>query len=102
MQGVCYHLYSRARSAGLADFQVPELQRSPLDELCLQARRRPPPGPRPCAERDRGGRGSSRLASGASGSQRRLARFTCRAGFIASPEGRCRPINLPDMAQGAA
>lgn len=37
-QGVCFHLYSRARSLGLAEFQVPELQRSPLDELCLQAR----------------------------------------------------------------
>ena len=40
MQGVCFHLYSRTRSAGLADFQVPELQRSPLDELCLQARQK--------------------------------------------------------------
>ena len=37
-QGVCFHLYSRTRSVGLAEFQVPELQRSPLDELCLQAR----------------------------------------------------------------
>jgi hypothetical protein len=53
VQGVCYHLYSRARSAGLADFQVPELQRSPLDELCLQARRRPPLRPRPRAGRDK-------------------------------------------------
>ena len=37
-QGVCYHLYSRARSEGLPEFQTPELQRSPLDELSLQAR----------------------------------------------------------------
>ena len=37
-QGVCFHLYSRARSEGLADFQTPELQRSPLDELTLQVR----------------------------------------------------------------
>ena len=36
MQGVCYHLYSRARSAALAEFQLPELQRCPLEELCLQ------------------------------------------------------------------
>ena len=37
-QGVCFHLYSRVRSEGLADFQTPELQRSPLDELSLQVR----------------------------------------------------------------
>ena len=38
MQGVCFHLYSKARSSGLAEYQLPELQRSPLDELSLQAR----------------------------------------------------------------
>ncbi|BDA50474.1 3'-5' RNA helicase YTHDC2 [Coccomyxa sp. Obi] len=37
-QGVCFHLYSRVRSEGLADFQLPELQRSPLDELSLQVK----------------------------------------------------------------
>ncbi|CAL5229490.1 g12825 [Coccomyxa viridis] len=37
-QGVCFHLYSKARSSGLAEYQLPELQRSPLDELSLQAR----------------------------------------------------------------
>ena len=35
---MCYHLYSRVRSEGLPDFQAPELQRSPLDELSLQVR----------------------------------------------------------------
>lgn len=36
--GVAYHLYSRVRSNGLAPFQLPELHRTSLDELCLQAR----------------------------------------------------------------
>jgi HrpA-like RNA helicase len=31
-------LYSRVRSQALADFQLPELRRSPLDEMCLQAK----------------------------------------------------------------
>ncbi len=34
--GVCFHMYSRQRSESLADFQLPELRRSPLDEMCLQ------------------------------------------------------------------
>lgn len=34
--GVCFHMYSRQRSDSLADFQLPELRRSPLDEMCLQ------------------------------------------------------------------
>jgi HrpA-like RNA helicase len=34
--GVAFHLYSRVRSNGLADFQQPELHRIALDELCLQ------------------------------------------------------------------
>ncbi len=38
MQGVCFHLYSKARSNGLAEYQLPELQRSPLDELSLQVK----------------------------------------------------------------
>ncbi|KAK9807916.1 hypothetical protein WJX73_001801 [Symbiochloris irregularis] len=36
--GVCYHLYSRARSDSLPEFQLPELQRCPLEELCLQVK----------------------------------------------------------------
>ncbi|KAL4422956.1 hypothetical protein ABPG75_009153 [Micractinium tetrahymenae] len=36
--GVCFHMYSRARSEALADFQLPELRRSPLDEMCLQVK----------------------------------------------------------------
>ena len=36
--GVALHLYSRARAAALPDFALPELQRSPLDELCLQVK----------------------------------------------------------------
>ncbi len=36
LQGVCFHLYSKTRSSGLAEYQLPELQRSPLDELSLQ------------------------------------------------------------------
>ena len=36
VQGLCFHLYSKARSSGLAEYQLPELQRSPLDELSLQ------------------------------------------------------------------
>jgi len=34
--GECYRLYSSARMASFADFQLPEMQRSPLEELCLQ------------------------------------------------------------------
>ena len=41
VQGVCFHLYSKARSSGLAEYQLPELQRSPLDELSLQVRHWP-------------------------------------------------------------
>ena len=33
---MCYHMFSRARSSAFAEFQVPELQRTPLEELCLQ------------------------------------------------------------------
>ena len=36
LQGVCFHLYSKTRSSGLSEYQLPELQRSPLDELSLQ------------------------------------------------------------------
>lgn len=34
--GICYHLYSKARAASLPDFQIPELRRMPIEELCLQ------------------------------------------------------------------
>ena len=34
---MCYHLYSKARSEAFIPFQIPELQRTPLEELCLQA-----------------------------------------------------------------
>ncbi|CAA2986398.1 D -box ATP-dependent RNA helicase D 6-like isoform X1 [Olea europaea subsp. europaea] len=36
--GICYHLYSKDRSASLPDFQVPEIKRIPLEELCLQVK----------------------------------------------------------------
>ena len=36
--GVAFHLYSKARAASLPEFAAPELQRSPLDELCLQVK----------------------------------------------------------------
>ncbi|XP_020528409.1 DExH-box ATP-dependent RNA helicase DExH6 isoform X1 [Amborella trichopoda] len=34
--GFCYHLYSKARAMSLLDYQVPEIKRMPIDELCLQ------------------------------------------------------------------
>ena len=34
--GVCFHLYSRARSESLDEFQLPELKRTPLEEIGLQ------------------------------------------------------------------
>lgn len=34
--GVCYHLFSRMRAASLPEFQLPEIKRTPLEELCLQ------------------------------------------------------------------
>jgi len=36
--GVCFHLMSRTRYSGLPAEQVPEMCRTPLDELCLQVR----------------------------------------------------------------
>ena len=35
--GECFRLYSHARLQSLEPFQLPELKRTPLDELCLQA-----------------------------------------------------------------
>lgn len=34
--GICYHLFSKIRAASLPDFQVPEIKRMPIEELCLQ------------------------------------------------------------------
>lgn len=34
--GICYHLYSKVRAAAMLDFQVPEIKRTPIEELCLQ------------------------------------------------------------------
>uniref|UniRef100_A0A2N9H5N6 RNA helicase n=1 Tax=Fagus sylvatica TaxID=28930 RepID=A0A2N9H5N6_FAGSY len=36
--GVCYHLYSKVRAASLPDFQLPEIKRIPIEELCLQVK----------------------------------------------------------------
>ncbi|XP_048502052.1 DExH-box ATP-dependent RNA helicase DExH6 isoform X2 [Beta vulgaris subsp. vulgaris] len=36
--GVCYHLYSKIRFASLPEFQVPEIKRMPIEELCLQVK----------------------------------------------------------------
>uniref|UniRef100_A0A6N2NIL8 Uncharacterized protein n=2 Tax=Salix viminalis TaxID=40686 RepID=A0A6N2NIL8_SALVM len=36
--GICYHLYSKLRETSLPDFQVPEIKRMPIEELCLQVK----------------------------------------------------------------
>ncbi|GAV60000.1 DEAD domain-containing protein/Helicase_C domain-containing protein/R3H domain-containing protein/HA2 domain-containing protein/OB_NTP_bind domain-containing protein/Ank_2 domain-containing protein [Cephalotus follicularis] len=36
--GFCYHLYSKRRATSLPDFQVPEIKRMPIEELCLQVK----------------------------------------------------------------
>ncbi|KAK7320435.1 hypothetical protein VNO77_29902 [Canavalia gladiata] len=36
--GICYHLYSKIRAASLPDFQIPEIRRIPIEELCLQVK----------------------------------------------------------------
>ncbi|OMO68104.1 Single-stranded nucleic acid binding R3H [Corchorus olitorius] len=36
--GICYHLYTKLRAASMADFQVPEIKRMPIEELCLQVK----------------------------------------------------------------
>ena len=36
--GECYRVYSAQRLSAFAEFQLPEMQRSPLEELCLQVR----------------------------------------------------------------
>ena len=42
--GVAFHMYSRQRSEALAEFQLPELKRSPLDEMGLQVKLLEHPG----------------------------------------------------------
>ncbi|KAL3693235.1 hypothetical protein R1sor_006886 [Riccia sorocarpa] len=42
--GICYHLFSRTRAAALPDFQLPEIKRTPLEELCLQVKLLDPNG----------------------------------------------------------
>ncbi|KAH0773676.1 hypothetical protein KY290_010813 [Solanum tuberosum] len=34
--GICYHLYLKLRAASVPDFQVPEIKRIHIEELCLQ------------------------------------------------------------------
>lgn len=34
--GHCYHLYNGLRASLLNDYQLPEILRTPLEELCLQ------------------------------------------------------------------
>ena len=34
--GYCFHLFTRLKEASLAEYQVPEILRTPLEELCLQ------------------------------------------------------------------
>ncbi|KAG2600990.1 hypothetical protein PVAP13_5KG562300 [Panicum virgatum] len=36
--GICYHLYSRFRAASLPNYQIPEIKRMPIEELCLQVK----------------------------------------------------------------
>lgn len=36
MPGECYHLYPRCVYDAFADYQLPELLRTPLQSLCLQ------------------------------------------------------------------
>ncbi|KAF8766215.1 hypothetical protein HU200_007721 [Digitaria exilis] len=36
--GICYHLYSRFRASSLPDYQIPEIKRMPIEELCLQVK----------------------------------------------------------------
>ncbi|GMH15707.1 hypothetical protein Nepgr_017548 [Nepenthes gracilis] len=36
--GVCYRLYSKLRAESLPEFQVPEIRRMPVEELCLQVK----------------------------------------------------------------
>lgn len=40
--GICYHLYSKLRATSLPDFRAPEIQRMPVEEICLQVIISPP------------------------------------------------------------
>jgi ATP-dependent RNA helicase DHX36 len=44
--GVAFHMYSRARAEALAEFQLPEIRRAPLDEMALQVKLLDVPGTR--------------------------------------------------------
>ncbi|KAG7240878.1 hypothetical protein INR49_023452 [Caranx melampygus] len=43
--GVCFHLFSRLRFSNMLEFQVPQLLRMPLQELCLQTKLLAPSSP---------------------------------------------------------
>lgn len=34
--GICYHLFSKFQAASMLEFQLPEIRRMPMEELCLQ------------------------------------------------------------------
>ena len=34
--GYCFHLFTQHRAEALEDYQLPEMMRTPLEELCLQ------------------------------------------------------------------
>lgn len=34
--GYCFHLFTQLRAQSLDDYQLPEMLRTPLEELCLQ------------------------------------------------------------------
>ena len=34
--GYCFHLFTQPRAQSLDDYQLPEMLRTPLEELCLQ------------------------------------------------------------------
>ncbi|KAH9624022.1 hypothetical protein KSS87_008615 [Heliosperma pusillum] len=36
--GICYHLFTRLRAVSFPEFQVPEIKRIPIEELCLQVK----------------------------------------------------------------
>lgn len=37
-EGICFRLYSKRKFESMAEFQLPELLRSPLEEICLQVK----------------------------------------------------------------
>lgn len=43
-EGICYHLYSRQRYELFEKYQIPEIFRVPLEELCLQSKNLAPTG----------------------------------------------------------